>query len=237
MRFMLTILGAVLLSASPVRADIQVTKERTAVIDGVIARGNLQPIGEQLLKWSEESTDDITLIINSPGGEVVTGFFFVNALEAVKERGVRVRCIVPNMAASMAFQILVHCSERHALNRSLLLWHRVRVFAFMAVITAPAARGLAADLQRMDDLILRELVRAMPGDDAYVERHFEAETLHSGEQLHMDHPEFITTHTAIAGLYEVLSDEKVVRSKTPGMFDKLFRIGEIVYISPTFTTK
>lgn len=232
-RIMLAMLAVLCINWSyPVRADMEVDSKRTAVIDGIIARGNLEPIGDQMLKWADKSTDDITLIINSPGGEVLTGFFFINTLEEVKSRGINVRCIVPNMAASMAFQILVHCSERHALSRSMLLWHRVRTFLGFRPVTAPAAAALAADLQRLDDVILRELNAAMPDSAKYVEENFENETLHVGENLHMAQPEFITTHYNIRGLYDVLRNEKVLRSQQPGMFDQFFRTGEIVYISP-----
>ena len=69
----------------------------------------------------------VVLLINSPGGDVYPGLQFIDAMEAVKTRGVKITCVVSNMAASMAFQILSKCDSRYSLANSLLLWHPMKL--------------------------------------------------------------------------------------------------------------
>jgi ATP-dependent protease ClpP protease subunit len=211
-----------------------VNATRAVVIAGPIARGNLAPLGNRLLALStSDPKTPVDVILDSPGGDVVTGYMFVSQLEAVRARGTTVRCFVPTLAASMAFQILVHCDERYTLDYAFLLWHRVRVFGIETPITAPLAGELSKELQRMDTLIFRELVGAL-GDDLDVDDisyHFERETLHIGQGLAEIAPGFITSYAAIPGLFEALASAP--RSQQArGLFgdQATFRPGQIVYI-------
>lgn len=225
--FVAVLLGS--LSRPAAASELAVRADRVVIIDGVIQQANLtRTLGATLLGWaSDGSGEPVDIIINSPGGEITSGFLFLNLLEQVKTT-VPVRCFVPELAASMAFQILVHCSERHTLNRAFLLWHRVRVqlggMFGGATVTAPAAAQLAADLGRVDTVIFRELHEALSPDmpDRTISMHFEQQTLHVGMQLAESAPHFITSHAAIPGLYEALSNKQIPRSSS-GVSDMLRR--------------
>jgi len=69
----------------------------------------------------------IRILINSPGGSVMTGNMFIQAMEVAKERGSRIDCVVTNLAASMAMHYLAHCDKRYVLKGGYLLFHEPRV--------------------------------------------------------------------------------------------------------------
>lgn len=210
------------------------TSKRVAVINTVIMRGNILAQGDAMLKMARESSDPIHLVVNSPGGDVITGFMFINQMEAVRSKGVRIKCYVPQIAASMAFQILLHCDERTALSKAFLLWHGVRIQmggGFMtqgATVTAGSARQLAADMELLDEVILRELDATLGLSEEDVRYHFSVETLHVAENLHALTPSFLKIADAIPGLLELITTE--AGAGDDGTGGGLFREGEIIYI-------
>lgn len=207
--------------------------DRAIAIDGVIMGGNLTEVGNALTKFSNEGTGPIDIAINSPGGSVTTGFLFVNTMEAVKAKGVKLRCFVNGIAASMAFQILTHCDERYALSRSFLLWHRVRT-GVEGIVTAPLAEALYSSLQSIDDVILSEVRAVLAKDlkDEVILYHFEHETLHIGSNLAKLTPSFLSVYSSVPNLMEAFTDKRVVKSKIDmGFFGRGgFRPGEIYYM-------
>lgn len=208
--------------------------DRGVAIDSVIGRNNLGRVNDALINLSNSGTEPIDIAINSPGGSVVSGFLFVNTLEAIRAKGIRLRCFVNGIAASMAFQILTHCDERYSLSRSFLLWHRVRT-SLQGPITAPLAELLVSDLQSIDDVIIRELKESVGKggmDDEVLLKHFERETLHIGENLARSVPGFMQSYASLPNLIEAFTDKRVVRSsEASGLFGLGdFAPGEIVYI-------
>lgn len=80
-----------------------------------------------IFKWNREDKDlpvdkriPITIIINSPGGNVFDGFSFVDVILQSKTP---VRGICLGLAASMGYHILLSCDERIAFKNSVLLQH------------------------------------------------------------------------------------------------------------------
>lgn len=205
---------AVLLVSSTVCAhpSLRINKERVTVIQGVIRGASLQAASEDLMTYSRESKKPIDIIINSPGGSVVTGFLFINRMNMLKAQGIKFRCFVPEIAASMAFQILMQCDEKILLERSFLLWHRVRINVggmFGSPMTAPQAEYLASSMQKLDDMILEELVNEMPGiSKKVIEYHFEHESLHTGHDLGKMDPRTFIIRRAVPGLFEILDADR-----------------------------
>lgn len=209
-------------------AGPEVHPENTIVIKGVIAGGNLDKLARTLMK----AEDYVDIVIDSPGGSVETGSRFINYMEAARRRGVTLNCFVPNLAASMAFGILVHCDNRYALSEAFLLWHRARVMLGGmggSAMTAPQLMMVGRDLEALDDAILRETTAALGMDPELVKYHFESETLHLGSNLERLAPSFITVVPSIPGLLEALHNDKLPHSEKPNPFGFLF--GEIIYIT------
>lgn len=213
-----------------------VRPENAMVIHGVIQGDNIAHLGEILIKVAGK-IDSVDLVISSPGGSVTSGFFFINQMEAARAKGLVINCFVPDVAASMAFGILVHCDHRYALSRAFLLWHRARVnlgggiFGGGSPMTAPQLLTLGRDLASLDKVIFRETLAALGIEEKVVRYHFENETLHVGVNLHALAPEFITVYDSIPGLFEALDNKDLPRSKeSRGIFGE-FNPGEIIYIS------
>lgn len=213
---------------------VRVNPESAVVIDGVISRGNIDEVGDAILDMAQGGVDQVDMIINSPGGEVITGFMFINKLESAKALGIHVRCFVPEVAASMAFSILTHCDERYALERSFLLWHRARVSMgglFGQPMTGPELLKAGRDLESMDKLILKEVLSTVDMSEDDIKYHFEAETLHVAVNLHKLAPKFVTPLKFIPGLYEALANQKLPRTKSNSILFE-FQQGELIYINP-----
>lgn len=77
----------------------------------------------QLSPAIEGRKESITILVNSPGGRVDTGMFFVNQMQISKQRGYTLNCVSGYMAASMGFQILAHCNNVYTLRHTKLLFH------------------------------------------------------------------------------------------------------------------
>lgn len=219
--------------------EVGVDSSRAMVIEGVIQGNNLSKVKEAML--SKEDNGTVDLIINSPGGSIVTGFEFVSVMESAKARGVTINCFVPHVAASMAFQILLHCDHRYVLDRSFLLWHRARVMMggmFGAPMTAPQLAVISKDLQAADSVILNECRKYLQLDEKTISYHFENETLHIGENLGQMSKAFVSL-PSIEGLFEALTDSKVPRSEQQNpLFGRVgrvdlsqFKFGELIYIT------
>lgn len=167
-------------------------ERREIVIDSVIQAPGILVDANKVLKWaSSGDTADIYLMINSPGGGVFAGMQFINAMEAAKAAGIKFKCYVPGMAASMAFQFLVHCNERYAFRYSMLLWHPVRVSG-MQLLTPSSAAYLAWSLQELEERMLGPLKAALDLDDDEFFLHYANETMWTAEGLTKISDDFIS---------------------------------------------
>jgi ATP-dependent protease ClpP protease subunit len=197
-----------------VQAETAVDKSKAFLIEGVIGGGNLEPVVTGISDLVANGGKEVHLIINSPGGEIVTGFQFLNVMDSYRAQGVKFKCFVTNIAASMAFQILVHCDERYTLNYSFLLWHRASVGVMFARFTAPELLAVASDLQRLDSIIFGELAEHLGMDSDQVLYHFNAQTMHVGSQLGIMAPGFITVYSYIPGLLETAKSKDIIHNST-----------------------
>lgn len=237
------LLAALLLLAAPgaLAAGSAPRIEKALVLDGLITPGSIGPIADELLRASLAEEGTVDLIINSPGGSVVEGFAFISKMEAAKANGLVIRCFVPEYAASMAFQILVHCSpgERYALPRAFLLWHHARVVLGGGtssppgkVMTSEELAHVGLELRMLDYLILTEILAVMPEVPSTVVRyHFDMQTLQTGLALSQLAPSFLKVYPRIAGLEEILLGNRLLmQGRTPASTD--LRPGQMVYVSP-----
>lgn len=60
----------------------------------------------------------VYMVLNSPGGSVLDGARIIAAME-----GRDIRCVVTDLAASMAFHIFQHCSQRYMTRNSFIMAH------------------------------------------------------------------------------------------------------------------
>lgn len=148
----------------------------------------------------------IRILINSPGGAVVTGQIFVQAMELAKARGSKIECAVSNIAASMAFHVLAHCDSRYLLRYSMLLFHPVRV-EFQGALTPEDLRRMYANMTILT-MELDEDLRLALGKGDY-EKFNQWETLWTPHTLLMNFPEFS---------FSIVTDIKIPKEVDEGLF-------------------
>lgn len=108
----------------------------------------------QEMKTTESLKGQRVILIDSPGGSVSSGNAMIEAIEREKAAGTKVTCIVTHIAASMAFNLLTHCTTRIADKDALLLFHKIEIGGRIPGVrmTARNLRKIAAELDEIDDL-------------------------------------------------------------------------------------
>jgi ATP-dependent Clp protease protease subunit len=116
--------------------QLNVDLSRTIELQGSIG---LNAIAASILmtKLSDESSEPIYLLIDSPGGSVITGARLISAMQASRSKVVTV-CL--SLCASMGFMIHQYGTERYALDRAILMSH-------------PATVGYEGDVDRIASFI------------------------------------------------------------------------------------
>ncbi len=152
MRKLIMILAALstLAAAKPNKSVRVVTldKKRTIKLLGPVDAGIVDQ-ANKLMALIDESNKPVYLFINSPGGSVAAGEVFISAMEIAKKRGVTIHCVSSIYAASMAFNIMVHCNKRYALKSTMLLYHPVRA-ELSGTFTAMQLDLLVQDFHKTD---------------------------------------------------------------------------------------
>lgn len=223
----LALIALLISSVAPAKDSISLVPERTILIAGPISSRMYGPTIETMGKLAATGKD-IDIIISSPGGEVIVGSLIIDYMEHLKLGGTKFRCVVRDVAASMAFQILLHCNERYATPHSFLLWHPVRVF-FQGPLTGEAASSLGIQLAVADEVALHDLRAYVPMKDEDLLWHFYHETLHQGMTLMHSAPGFFKDVTNKVGN---LFPEKVALDTSA--YGSLFGSNQIIYIHERF---
>lgn len=230
MKFLFTLfLSLVSSSLFAKGGKVTLSPEKTIVLGGVISDSIYAPFSEALDKLAPEKKVD--MIISSPGGSVIVGSLIIDRMEQLKLEGVNFRCVVRDLAASMAFQILLHCNERYATPHSFLLWHPVRIF-MQAVITADLSQSLMIQLKQADDVALHDLKASLPMPEEQIEWHFKNETLHQAYNLLNTAPSFFK---GVTNNVENLRPAKPLLDTSA--LGNLFGLRQIVYIHERFIKK
>jgi ATP-dependent Clp protease protease subunit len=208
----------VFLASNMALASTVLNPERTIVIDGPITGSIVAPVIKTMNKLASKDKDvPIDIVISSPGGSLVAGYLIVDRMEALRAEGVLFRCVVRSLAASMAFQMLLHCDERYATPHAFLLWHPVRVF-FQGVLTADMAKVAGKQMALSDKMIRDELYKALPVPKTVIDWHFTNETLHHATQLDKLAPGFFVEVTSKIGNAFLDEDVALNTSKFGGFF-------------------
>lgn len=141
---------------SPVKID----EDRLITIAGEV-NDRMFIHANRLAALAEQDNDPIDIVISSPGGSIPDGLLFIEAMTVVKTKGIKLRCHVPTVAASMAFVIFTQCQERYALPYARLLFHSPRIEGkFM--ITTQSAIQLARSLSIVEAMLL-EMIQPVMG--------------------------------------------------------------------------
>lgn len=117
-------------------------KDRIVFLSGEINMASANIVISELLYLDAQSHAEICLYINSPGGEVTSGFAIYDTIEFIKSD---VRTIVIGMAASMAAFLLACGNKRCALPNAEIMIHQ----------PLGGIQGQATDIKIVADHILK----------------------------------------------------------------------------------
>jgi ATP-dependent protease ClpP protease subunit len=170
-------------------AGIDWSKEKVIPIVGEVNVGILQQ-AQELEKQAGRPV--IRIFINSPGGSVMAGNVFIQAMEVAKARGSRIDCAVSNLAASMGMHVFAHCDNRYILTGGYLLFHEPRVGIQSPVSPSEATTVRAGLLAATQELSLYLQKQLGVSDDVY-NFHNIGQTLWSAASFKANIPEFRLT--------------------------------------------
>lgn len=106
--------------------NLNLHSDRTVFLFGAV-NDNTTPLANEIDRMnSNDENEPIILLINSPGGSVITGATLVNKLETSKAP---IYTVCYQLCASMAAIIHQYGKKRYALDRSILMFHRARTGA------------------------------------------------------------------------------------------------------------
>lgn len=178
------------LAAKSAKKEVSIDEGRVILVEGAITGSTARNMVNEIDRMEKDTSRPIDLVFNSPGGELLSGYLVVDRMEAARAKGVKVRCFVRGLAASMAFQMLLHCDERYATPHALLLWHPVRIF-WMGPLTQADASLIAKHLKSANRTVLDDLKKHLP--DLSIKDllwHYQQESLHQAVSLDRIAPRF-----------------------------------------------
>lgn len=146
-----------------------------------VVQDNALDFASKINELSIESSKEITMLINSPGGSVATGMIMVDSMRQAKARGVKFRCLSTVLSASMAYIILAECNDRYAFSNTLLLWHEISLS-----VRGAKVRDLfnilppILELQARVDSDLKEFMHV---SDGFYQKHSKSETMWTAAEL------------------------------------------------------
>lgn len=146
-----------------------------------VVQDNALDLANKINDLSNSSNKEITILINSPGGNVSTGMLMVDSMRQAKARGVKFRCLSTVLSASMAYIILAECDSRYAFGNTLLLWHEISLSVRGAKVrdlynTLPPILELQA---RVD----KDLMNVMDLSEEIYQQHSKSETMWTASEL------------------------------------------------------
>ncbi len=177
----LLIMACLLVAGDALSTTLRVDPLRTVRVVGEVDGSILQQI-QEIDHLSRQSDKPIFLLINSPGGSILAGNLFINAMNAAKERGVKFHCASTLITASMAFQFFVECNYRYALPHAKLLFHPPRIF-YMGVLLEEQMRSWIQELDHIENKMTSVMKSELGMDDEVFDYHYHAETLWDAEDL------------------------------------------------------
>ena len=207
--FAITILVIQLMFAIAVGAEmyaqattLKVNNDRLIYITGTVDRTYSRKVNQIEKFVTASSEKPIYLLINSGGGYVRPGIQFISAMKWAKNRGVKFVCVVPVLAASMAFHIFANCTDRYVFEDAFLLWHEIRLSGQLRM-TADELKQEAWAIKMWGKPMDKFLIETMGVSRKFYTLHSKAETMWIARALEQETSQFITIIKDIRGAKDI----------------------------------
>jgi len=195
------------LAAKATVNTLKVDNERLIKIVGPVDFSTIKKASDLLRLAIKDQKKPIYIMLNSPGGSILSGEMFLSAMEQAKMLGVKLVCFSSVYAASMAFSIMVHCDERYAFANTRLLFHPARINTDEP-LTAPRLKEIYADLEVLDAELLDLLTSTMQMPRDVVEFHYYKETWLKASILAKETKNFLQIVQGIIGVSDLFQYER-----------------------------
>jgi ATP-dependent protease ClpP protease subunit len=223
--------------ASAREKGVSINPDRTIAVVGPITGRTSFLMIDVLSAYAAASKEPVDIIFDSPGGDLLTGYLVVDRMESLRRQGIKLRCFVRTIAASMAFQMMLHCDERYATPHAVVLWHPVRVF-WMGPLTATDANIIGTQLASANEGILDDLRTHLNMPEEQLMWHYTQETLHQAASLAKLAPDFFAyVGYNIVNLYDTEDEAAVTKqpaTEEDDSADNTIKPGTIVYLHERF---
>lgn len=132
------ILTAVLLTVSAIYLFCPTEKVYSVELNSEVNAKSVKPIIEALNK--ADSSDIVVINIMSPGGEIMSGYQLINAIERTKAKKVVMN--VSSYAASMSAMLLCFADEVNISDRAIIFYHDMQVNGAQLVVIDNETKAL-----------------------------------------------------------------------------------------------
>jgi ATP-dependent Clp protease protease subunit len=105
--------------------ELVLLKNRIVMLHGELTEDYCNEISKELLFLFYRNVKEVTIILNSVGGEVFSGLLIFNTIEALKKKGMKINVETRGLCASMGVIILVAGTKRTASKYSRFLLHEI----------------------------------------------------------------------------------------------------------------
>jgi len=156
-------------------------KARKIIISSDVNSKMADKVVQQLLALEVENPDeDITIFINSPGGEVYSGFAIYDVMKAIKPK---VKTVVMGLAASMGSILSIGASKgnRYALPNSKILIHQPLISGVLRASTTDIEIH-AKDMIKLKSRLVQIYVEATGQTEEIIRRDFERDYWMTAEE-------------------------------------------------------
>jgi ATP-dependent protease ClpP protease subunit len=174
------------------------TKDRTIILKGSIDNSVYLPAA-RIVALALYNHEPIDILIDSYGGDVTAGYNFIKAIEFAKKTGADVRCVNVGNAMSMAFMIIMHCSDRYALPGSKSMFHFARPYV-RNYLTYEQAEEILERIKNMQQAFLDDLFGHLKRPMPLIRQYCEEETIWSPDELNKFSPGFYTVVDGLQGV-------------------------------------
>lgn len=131
----------------------------------------------------------VNILLDSYGGNTMTGYVMADGIDAVRTKGIVVRCYNLGTAQSMAFIIMAHCSERYAVSGATWMFHYPAMLVNRVFLRETS--GYAAILAPIEDRFVKEISAVTHHNEADTRQHCIEERVWTNEQINAYAPGFV----------------------------------------------
>lgn len=116
---------------------------------------SLAGLSEAIAALALENDRPITILVHSPGGDVLEGLGIMDVISSARSHGIYITIHAIGVVASMAAILLQAASHRVMTPNSRMLLHEIREFSFMKDTTVSGAVDQARELEFLNDRLAK----------------------------------------------------------------------------------